>query len=147
MRNILFKRFTLYLPWMTRENFSLQYQYNIKHRSDENKVKYQLGDCYLIKYQILQIDIITIVWQTVRRITNEILGVTGLRVLRWTTEIRSWPCYHTIGANTVRYMSGRNWLLCNFQLHYLTLYTLTSVCIFSILLSIHFLRCWQGEFV
>ena len=26
--------------WL-RENFSLQYQYNIKHRSDENKVKYQ----------------------------------------------------------------------------------------------------------
>ena len=29
----------------------------------------------------------------------------------------------------------------------LTLYTLTSVCIFSILSSIHFLICWQGEFV
>ena len=29
----------------------------------------------------------------------------------------------------------------------LTLYTLTSVCIFSILSSIHFLMCWQGEFV
>ena len=29
----------------------------------------------------------------------------------------------------------------------LTLYTLTSVCIFSILFSIHFLRCWQREFV
>ena len=28
----------------------------------------------------------------------------------------------------------------------LTLYTLTSVCIFSTLF-IHFLRCWQGEFV
>ena len=27
-----------------RENFSLQYQDNIKHRSDENKVKYQLRD-------------------------------------------------------------------------------------------------------
>ena len=27
------------------------------------------------------------------------------------------------------------------------LYTLTSVCIFSILFSIHFLMCWQGEFV
>ena len=27
-----------------RDNFSLQIQYNIKHRSDENKVKYQLGD-------------------------------------------------------------------------------------------------------
>ena len=29
----------------------------------------------------------------------------------------------------------------------LTLYALTSVCIFSILFIIHFLRCWQGEFV
>ena len=29
----------------------------------------------------------------------------------------------------------------------LTRYTLTSVCIFSILCSIYFLRCWQGEFV
>ena len=29
----------------------------------------------------------------------------------------------------------------------LTLYTLTSLCIFSILFSIHFQRCWQGEFL
>ena len=29
----------------------------------------------------------------------------------------------------------------------LTLYTLTSVCIFSILFIIFFLRCWQGGFV
>ena len=28
----------------------------------------------------------------------------------------------------------------------LILYTQTLVCIFSILFSIHFLRCWQGEF-
>ena len=28
-----------------------------------------------------------------------------------------------------------------------TLYTLTQVCIFSILFSLHFLMCWQGEFV
>ena len=35
-------RFTSH-EWL-RENLSLQYQYNIKHRSDENKVKYQLGD-------------------------------------------------------------------------------------------------------
>ena len=28
-----------------------------------------------------------------------------------------------------------------------TLYTLTSECIFSTLFFIHFLRCWQGEFV
>ena len=29
----------------------------------------------------------------------------------------------------------------------LTFYTLTSVCIFSTLFLIYFLRCWQGEFV
>ena len=52
--------------------------YNIKHRSDENKEKYQLEDYYLILYQILQIDIIRIVWQTVGRIANEIFGVKGL---------------------------------------------------------------------
>ena len=56
----------------------LHYQYNIKHRSDENKEKYQFGSYQLIQYQILQIDIITVVWQTVRRITYEILGVKGL---------------------------------------------------------------------
>ena len=43
------------------------------HRSDENKVKYQVGDYQLIQYQTLQIDIIRIVCQTVERITNEIL--------------------------------------------------------------------------
>ena len=46
--------------------------------SDENKEKYQLWDCKLIRYQILQTNIMRIVWQTVRRITNEILGVQGL---------------------------------------------------------------------
>ena len=35
-------------------------------------------------------------------------------------------------------------LFCNCVL---TLYSITSVCIFSILLSRHFLRLWQGEFV
>ena len=43
------------------------------HRSDENKVEYQVGDYQLIQYQTLQIDIIRIVCQTVERITNEIL--------------------------------------------------------------------------
>ena len=38
-----------------------------------------LEDCWLIQNQILQTQIIRIVWQTVRRITNEILGVKGLR--------------------------------------------------------------------
>ena len=32
----------------------------------------------MIQYQILQTNIMIITWQTVRRITNEILGVKGL---------------------------------------------------------------------
>ena len=32
----------------------------------------------MIQYQILQIDIMRIVYKTVKRITNEILGVKGL---------------------------------------------------------------------
>ena len=42
------------------------------------KKKTQLGNFKLIQYQILQTDIISILWQTVRRIANEILGVKGL---------------------------------------------------------------------
>ena len=57
-----------------RYNFSLQYQYNIKQTSDENKVKYQLGDYKLIQYQILLTDITRTVCQTVRRITKWDLG-------------------------------------------------------------------------
>ena len=41
------------------------------------KKKYQSGDYKLIQYQILQTDIIRTVWQTVRRITSEIMGVKG----------------------------------------------------------------------
>ena len=51
--------------------------YNIKHRRDEIKEKYQLEDYYLIQYQILLIDIIRIVWQTVGRIANEIFELKG----------------------------------------------------------------------
>ena len=32
-----------------QDNFSLQYQYNIKQISDENKEKYQFGDNYYYK--------------------------------------------------------------------------------------------------
>ena len=52
--------------------------YNIKPTNDENKEEYQLGDYWLTQYQILQTDIIGIVWQTVRIIINEILGLKGL---------------------------------------------------------------------
>ena len=56
-----------------RQNFSLQYQYNIRQTSDENKEKYKSGDYQLIQYQILQTNIIRFVWQTVKRVTNDIL--------------------------------------------------------------------------
>ena len=64
-----------------RQNFSLQYQYNIKGKSDEKKVKKSifLRDYQLIQYQIIQSNIMMwIVWLTVRRITNEILGCTNV---------------------------------------------------------------------
>ena len=65
---------------LPRQNFSLLYQYNIKQTSDENKEKYQLGDYRFIQYQILQNYKIWTVWKAVRRITDEILQVTGLVV-------------------------------------------------------------------
>ena len=53
--------------------------YNIKQTSDEDKEKYQLGDYRLIQCQILQTNNTRTVWLTVRRITNEILEVKGLK--------------------------------------------------------------------
>ena len=44
------------------------------------KEKCQSGDYKLIQFQILQTNITRTVWQTVSRITNEILGVKGLMV-------------------------------------------------------------------
>ena len=52
--------------------------------SDENKEEYQLGDYKLIQYQIPQTNITRTVWQTVKRITNDILEVKGLT---WWNEI------------------------------------------------------------
>ena len=42
---------------------------------DENKEKYQLRDYMLIQFQTLQSNIISIISQTVRRFSNEIMGV------------------------------------------------------------------------
>ena len=54
---------------------------NIKHTKDKNKEKCQWGDYKLIQYQILQTSITRTLWQTVKRITNEILGVKGLKLI------------------------------------------------------------------
>ena len=60
-------------------DFSLQYQYSIKQTSVENKEKYKLGDYKLIQSQILQTNITRTGWKRLRIITNEILGVKGLK--------------------------------------------------------------------
>ena len=68
--------FNTFFEW-PRQNFSLQYQYNINQISDENKEKYQFEDNELIQYQILWTNITRIVWLTVRRITNLIWELKG----------------------------------------------------------------------
>ena len=50
---------------------------------------------YLIQYQILQTGITRIVLQTVRRITNKIVGVEGLKLL--TLEINN-PYFYNISC-------------------------------------------------
>ena len=45
--------------------YNIKLYNNIKQTSDENKEKCKLGDYQLIQYQILQTNIIRIVWQTV----------------------------------------------------------------------------------
>ena len=55
----------------------------IWHTARKNNMDYHeacdIRDYKLIQYQIIQTNIRRTVWQTVRRITNEILGVKGLK--------------------------------------------------------------------
>ena len=53
-------------------------RYNTEQKSDHvKKEKFKLGDYKFIQYQILSMNIIRIVWETVRRITKEIWGWKG----------------------------------------------------------------------
>ena len=67
-------------PVSDRERIS---PYNINTVSGRQvrriKKKTQLGDYKLIQYQILRIGVMSILWQKVGRISNEILGVEGLK--------------------------------------------------------------------
>ena len=65
-----------------------------------------------------------------------IIWGAGIPLLCWSNSLWS--------ASVADYTERRTHALGMFVL---TLYTLTSLCIFSTLFSIHFLRCWQGEFV
>ena len=51
----------------------------MKQNSDKNKEKISIRGLLVDSKQILQSNIIGIVWQTVKRITNEILGVKGVK--------------------------------------------------------------------
>ena len=56
----------------------------------------------MIQYQILQTSILRIVWQTVRRIANGILGVKGLKTKFSEKKVRtlmvtSWTTFHIAG--------------------------------------------------
>ena len=67
---------------MSDQDRNPPYKISIQHQASKgymSKGKYQSEDYWLIQYQILQIYIIRMVWQTVRRITKEILGVKGSR--------------------------------------------------------------------
>ena len=80
---------TLQLPLVTKTEFLLTTSTNNKQMSDENEEKYQLAKYALLVDPILRSNIIKIVWQTVRRITAEILGVKGLTEIRRITLDRS----------------------------------------------------------
>ena len=61
-----------------RHDFSLKYKYNSRQIIKKIR-KYQVGNYYLMEYPVLKTNIILTVWQTVRRMTDKILGVKGLK--------------------------------------------------------------------
>ena len=63
---------------MTKTEFLLTISIQYQAERDENKENYQLGDYWLNQYQILQTNTTRTIWQTVRRISKEIIGVKGL---------------------------------------------------------------------
>ena len=62
-------------PVSDQDKISPYYIYKISCRQVMRKEKYQLWNYPMIQYQILQANIMRIIWQTIKRITNEILGV------------------------------------------------------------------------
>ena len=63
---------------MTKTEFLLTISIQYQAKRDENKENYQLGDYWLNQYQILQTNTTRTIWQIVRRISREIIGVKGL---------------------------------------------------------------------
>ena len=63
---------------MTKTEFPLTLLMQNQEDKSLDQWKISVWGLLVIQYQILQTNIIGIVWQTVRRIANEILGVKGL---------------------------------------------------------------------
>ena len=74
---------TLKLPWATKTEFLLTLSSRQVRRIKKNINKRIM----LIQYQILQTNITRIVWHTVRRITNEILGIKAFTDCKYHTFI------------------------------------------------------------
>ena len=84
------------------------------------------------------------------------LSGRGSRFSLYSCYVRKWG--RGRGASLIWWLRGllliweraliKGWVPIQWNMVYtqLNLYILTSVCIFSILFSIHFQRCWQGEF-
>ena len=72
-------RYVFFILWGNKDYYYyLQYQNSIKQTSDENIEKYPSRDYQLIQHQVVRMNIMRIIWQTVSRITKEILVVKGL---------------------------------------------------------------------
>ena len=89
---------------MTKTKFLLKIRCNNKQTSDKNKEKYSRGDYKLMQYQILQTNITRTTWQTVKRITNDILGVKGLGTSNYSSPgVGGWKNYFLVqGDHMVR---------------------------------------------
>ena len=103
--------------------------------SDDNKEKYQSWDYQWIQYQILQTNIMRIIWQTVRRITNEILRVSKLE---WSEKTILRLCFYSVFELVADLLTLLWFFFCSCSLSqykqvFLFLFASLNVCNYSIL--------------
>ena len=68
--------FPFKILWLIKTEFLLtKLKFNTWLTSDESEEENQIEDYLMIQHQILQTNIMWIVWQIVRRITHKILGL------------------------------------------------------------------------
>ena len=91
----------------------------------------------------------TSLWQVLTMLNNRRTYIEGLQASKKSVQKEQlWRLALTLSKYIFIYW--RVWTLMHqnkSRVILINLYTLTLSCIFSILFVIHFLRCWQGEFV